>query len=260
MNQRIPSIVFLVLTMVLFSNKGYGQQTDAPAQGTDKKWHYLADIYLLFPTMKGETGIDDIVDVPIDASTSDIFSNLKMGGMVYFEANTNKWAITTDLVFMNLNTDIEPGKLFHSGNVSMKQFIWETDGFYRINSFFEAGLGARLYNLQTGIDARRNVFPMGTEEVMGSHSDTWCDPVVTTRLAKAVNNKWFVQCGADVGGFGIGSELSWQLQGYAGYHFTKVFQMRVGYRYLSIDYQKGIERTGVCIQYRRIWPCGSFWF
>ena len=47
--------------------------------------------------MNGETGIGDLVSVPIDANPGDIFSNVKLGGMLYFEAQTKKWALTSIL-------------------------------------------------------------------------------------------------------------------------------------------------------------------
>lgn len=47
---------------------------------TDKKWHYLTDVYLMFVNIDGETGLDNTLTIPIDANPGDIFSNLKIGG------------------------------------------------------------------------------------------------------------------------------------------------------------------------------------
>jgi hypothetical protein len=47
----------------------------------------------------------------------------------------------------------------------------------------------------------------------------------------------FLEVGAC--GFGAGSDLTWQLQTYAGYRFPKIFQLTAGYRILSINYDKG---------------------
>ena len=112
----------------------------------------------MFPYMDGETGKGDLLSVPVDASPGDIFSKLKMAAMLYFEARTEKWAITSDLVYMGLNQEVTPGVLFHSGEVAVKEFIWEPAGFYRIVPFLEVGAGGRLTSLSAEIDARRNVF------------------------------------------------------------------------------------------------------
>jgi hypothetical protein len=206
-----------------------------------KKWNFLTDIYLMFPYMDGETGKGDLFSVPVDASPGDIFSKLKMAAMVYVEARTEKWAITSDLVYMNLNQEVTPGTLLHSGEVTAREFIWEPACFYRIVPFWEVGVGGRLTSLTTDIDVRRNVFPAGTEEVTASGSKTWFDPIIITRLSADINDKWLFQLRGDVGGFGLGSDFTWQLQAYAGYRFGKVFQLTAGYRILSIDYDKGVD-------------------
>ena len=237
---KIPSKVIIVIccTLLFFSVANtISAQTEPP----EKKWNFLADVYLMFPYMDGETGAGDLLSVPVDANPGDIFSKLKMAAMIYLEAKTSKWAITSDLVYMNLKQEITPGTLFNSGEVSAKEFIWEPAGLYRIVPFWEVGLGGRLTTLSTDIDARRNVFPAGTEEVAASGSKTWMDPIIITRLSAEIKQKWLFQFRGDIGGFGIGSDLTWQLQAYAGYRFGKVFQLTGGYRYLSVDYDKGAD-------------------
>jgi hypothetical protein len=234
------SATFVSLSLILLFCNDFSQ---ASAQDSTKvkKWHFLTDVYLMFPYMNGETGIGNLITVPVDANPGDIFSKLKMAAMLYFEAKTDKWAISSDLVYMNLNQEVTTGTLIHSGEVKAKEFIWEPAGFYRIMPFWDVGLGGRLTNIGADIDARRNVFPAGTEAVTGSGSKTWFDPVIITRLSADINEKWLLGFRGDVGGFGVGSDITWQLQAYAGYRFGKVFQLTAGYRILSIDYDKGVD-------------------
>ncbi len=215
----------------------------AQEKSMDKQWHFLGEIYLMFPYMNGETGFGSSFTVPVDANPGDIFNTLKMAAMLYFEAGTDKWAITADWVYMNLNQNLTPGTLINSGTVGVKQSVFEVAGLYRILPFWEMGLGGRINYLQTSIEARRNVFPAGTEEVSGLHDDVWFDPVIITRLSTDIRDKWLFQFRGDVGGFGLGSDLTWQLQAYAGYRFNKLFQITAGYRVLSIDYKKEAAYT-----------------
>jgi hypothetical protein len=226
------------LCLIFFACKSF---SSVSSQSPDslKKWHFLTDIYLMFPYMDGTMGIGNVITVPVDANPGDIFSKLKFAGMLYFEAHNNRWAITSDIVYMNLNQEVTQGTILHSGTVSAEQFVWEPAGFYRITPFLEAGVGGRLNNLQAAIDVRRNVFPAGTEEVTGSGSKTWFDPIIIARLSTYIRDKWLFQFRGDIGGFGVGSDFTWQLQAYAGYRFSKVFQLAAGYRVLSIDYDKG---------------------
>lgn len=214
----------------------------AQAPVKEKKWNVLTEIYLLFPYMDGETGVGNMIALPVDASAGDIFNKLKFGGMLYVEAHNNRWAITSDILYMNLNQEVTESTLLHSGTVTAKEFVWEPAGFYRIASFLEVGVGGRLDNIQTGMDVRYNVLPAGTEEYSGSQSKTWFDPILIARLTADIKDKWLFQFRGDIGGFGVGSDLTWQLQAYAGYRFSKLFQLTAGYRILSIDYDKGVDK------------------
>jgi len=227
---------FAVLFLTTYSS-GFNI-VSAQDGGQGKNWNFLAEIYLLFPNMNGETGIGDLVRVPIDANPGDVFSNLKFGGMLYFEAQTGKWSITSDLVFMNLQQDITETTLLHSGTVKANQGVWENAGLYRVFPFLEVGIGGRLNHLKTSMDVRRNVLPAGTEEVVRESKATWFDPVMIARLSADIKDKWLFQLRGDLGGFGIGSDFTWQAQAYMGYRFSKLFQLTAGYRILSIDYEK----------------------
>jgi hypothetical protein len=256
----ILSISFsLTLCLIMFFSSSFNV-VSAQDSTTAKKWNFLTDFYLMFPYMDGETGKGDLLSVPVDAKPGDIFSKLKMAAMLYFEAKTDKWAITSDLVYMNLHQTVTPGIVYHSGEVIAKEFIWEPAGLYRIVPFWEVGIGGRITSLSTDIDARKNVFPAGTEAVTASGSKTWFDPVLITRLSADINDKWLFQVRGDVGGFGIGSDLTWQIQAYSGYRFTKVFQLTAGYRVLSNDYDKGEGSERFVFNVKQFGPVIRFGF
>lgn len=72
--------------------------------------------------------------------------------------------------------------------------------------------------------------------------ETWVDPFVGARLGVDLSRDWHLQFRGDVGGFGVGSDFSWQLAGVAGYRFN-LFKADAsfvfGYRALSQDYSSG---------------------
>ena len=43
---------------------------------------------------------------------------------------------------------------------------------------------------------------------------------------------------ADIGGFGAGSQFSWEIYAGLDYAFTETFSAIAGFRYLSIDYDQ----------------------
>ena len=78
----------------------------------DGQWHYLVQPYVMFPNMKGETGIGDSMRVHVDEDPQDIFDNLQMGAMFYAEARNDTWTFSTDLLYMDLGSEIsndQPG-------------------------------------------------------------------------------------------------------------------------------------------------------
>jgi hypothetical protein len=67
----------------------------------------------------------------------------------------------------------------------------------------------------------------------------WVDPIIGVRAQWNINDKWFLAGKSDIGGFGVGSDLAWTLQGTVGYQFTDNVSAELGYRYLQTDYQDG---------------------
>jgi hypothetical protein len=199
-----------------------------------KRWHYLGELYMMFPNMKGETAVGIVPEVEVDASSGDILGHLKMGAMFYFEATNDDWAISSDLLYMKLGQDATPGILVESGELTMKQLAWELAGLKRVTPWLDVGLAGRIVSLNVAMDLETINGPRSA-----AGSKTWFDPVIVVRSNNVIKEKWLTQLRLDAGGFGIGSDFAWQLQANAGYRFSKLFQATVGYRYIGIGYDKG---------------------
>jgi hypothetical protein len=72
------------------------------------------------------------------------------------------------------------------------------------------------------------------EQVSGSES--WIDPLVGFRGRLNLTDKFYLAARGDIGGFGVGSELAWNVFGSLGYQWTERFSTELGYRHLSMDY------------------------
>jgi hypothetical protein len=199
-----------------------------------KNWHHLAEIYLMFPNMSGETAIGELPPVSVDADVSDIFGSLEMGAMFYLETTNDDWAIASDFIYMKLGQDLETQTFVTGGELEMRQYAWELAGLKRIMPWLDAGLALRYNQLNMDLDIKTTFFTMEK-----SNSESWVDPVIIVRSNHAFNEHWFTQLRADAGGFGIGSDFSWQLQANVGYRFSDLIQTSLGYRYISIDYDQG---------------------
>lgn len=209
----------------------------------NNQWTFLVEPYLMFPVMKGTVGLGNLpFDVPVDANTNNIFSNLKMGFMLNAEATNGQWAVGTDILYMSLAQDVEPGLLNKNGEITAKQLGWETYGLYRVTPWLELGLGGLVNSVKAGFDINREELIGQDKEIVNykrSGTETWFDPMIVARIKSQAAEKFIYQFRGEIGGFGIGSDLAWQVQAYAGYRFSKLFEMTGGYRYISLDYETG---------------------
>ena len=71
-----------------------------------------------------------------------------------------------------------------------------------------------------------------------SISKTWVDPMLVARTKNLPDKKFLYTFTGEIGGFGIGSKLAWQLEGLAGYQLSDRFYVMGGYQIISMDYKK----------------------
>ena len=66
----------------------------------------------------------------------------------------------------------------------------------------------------------------------------WIDPIVGLRTQVNFSRWIFAAAQADAGGFGAGSQLTWNTQATLGVNFSRNIAFEAGYRYMYIDYDK----------------------
>lgn len=67
----------------------------------------------------------------------------------------------------------------------------------------------------------------------------WIDPFIGLRSQWNFSEKWFLAAKGDIGGFGVGADLTWSLQTTVGYQFTDRVSAELGYRHMYTDYSDG---------------------
>lgn len=72
-----------------------------------------------------------------------------------------------------------------------------------------------------------------------SASKSWVDPFIGFRGRLNLTDKIYLAARGDIGGFGIGSDLAYNLVGAIGYQWNRKLSTELGYRCLSIDYSDG---------------------
>jgi len=251
------TLILMAIICLPFFTSAQDSTTNTKPGG---KWKYLIEPYVMFPNMNGTVGLGNLPDVAVDANPDDIFSHLKFGAMLSFDAYNDKWAINSDLLYMDLGEDVNAGTFIKSGKVSAKQLGWEVVGLRRVRPWLELGLGFLLNSLESGANINVADLSGGTDNLNKKLTETWVDPMIVARIKSSPDKKFVYQFRGDIGGFGIGSELAYELQLYAGYRFSKLFQLTGGYRVISLDYTNGSGDSRFLYDVRTFGPVIRFGF
>jgi len=67
---------------------------------------------------------------------------------------------------------------------------------------------------------------------------SFIDPIVAARVNHRIADRWTILGYADIGGLGIGSDLTYQVAATANYQVSENLFLSAGYRHLYLDYDK----------------------
>lgn len=230
---------YLLLFVLFFPVSMIAQESNLKrVEEQENKWNFLLDVYAMFPNINGTTAISTLPEVKVDANPGDVFDQLNMGAMLYFETSNDHWSFSSDLLYMNLKQGVRSGPIIQQGELQAKQLAWELASMRRVLPHLDAGIGLRVNSLDVGLDVIQNTV-QGTTIIDKGAAETWVDPILIIRFKNDNSNNFLYQLRGDIGGFGIGSDFAWQFQAYAGYRFSKLFQITGGYRIIGMDYDKG---------------------
>lgn len=231
------SVLVLILMGMMSSIPAFSQTWP----DTSKKYQVYLEPYLFAASLSGTAGAGQLPNTFICIPASQVFSYFQIGGMLYAEVHNDRFAYTADFFYADLSQDASTKNGILSGTLSVKQFWAELEGLYRVQPWLEVGVGARINNVKDALNI--NVGPPVNANKYGEKSATWVDPLIVARLKGAINNKWLLQLRADMGGFGIGSQFAWQLQPDVYFRASRLLEIGLGYRIISMDYHSGTQGT-----------------
>ncbi len=189
-------------------------------------WKYDLYVYGLGAAVDGTVGLGP-VDGAVDVSFSDILDNLELGAMVSFRARKDDWAVMVDAIYGDL------GAANEQVDIDIDQVIFEVDAAFRLTEVLELLFGLRYVDIDTGFAFSG---PLG---IRASAGDSWIDPLVGLQLESPMGDKWTFGGRLDVGGFGVGTDFSYQAALHFGYRLGESATLTFGWRYLDMDYEDG---------------------
>jgi len=212
--------------------------TPGLAQTPDEGWRVTFAPYMLGAAMNGTTAVAGR-ELTVDMGFSDILENLQFGAMGLVVARKGDWGVGGDAIWMALGANgTAPGPIGITGSADMNQGAFAFYGLRRLAPVADLFFGGRVNTLQG--DLRFN----GPGQRSADGSKTWFDPLVGLQLHTPVAGKrWHAQLYTEFGGFGVGSDFTWQVFPTVGVNLATWASLEFGYRWLDIDYTSGEDDT-----------------
>lgn len=246
-------LIVCVLALVFAALPAYSQTAQPPGPNPDvsatqikpastngSAWEFRIIPYAWLISLDTKTTVrNHTADVNIPFS--DILRNMDIAGQVHFEAQKGKWGFFIDPTYLKLS---QSGTLRDGRDVKLQieQWLIEFGGIYQLGKWpldgkgkrsitVDALGGGRFWYLSADMDTSSNINPSKTAQ--------WIDPIIGARLSADITERLLFSIRGDVGGFGVGSDFSWNALGVLGYRFTKSLTGLLGYRALYVDYKAG---------------------
>ena len=206
-----------------------------PAIAQESGWSFALSPYLWTPGISSSVGTR-FGTLDADASIGDVLSATQFAAMSMFEARKGNWGLMADFLYSDLSerNDTPFGVLFSRARIDTELTMLTGYAAYRfyedVRVAFDAMGGVRATWLNVGVSLSPGALPGQTF----STGEGWADPLLGVRARIAFNERWFATALADVGGFGAGSDLTWQVLASFGYQFNERWAVQGGWRQLSI--------------------------
>lgn len=250
------------------------KETKFPANSRDWSFNFVP--YAWITGLKGSQTIRGRT-IDVDASFLDIMekSDSIIALMMYSEARKERLSLFSDLVYFKLTASagasrsvgVAPGIVAGLGaslgaeyqaatltaGAAYEIVRWPSSGPAAFTVLDVMG-GGRFWwqkaNLALSVAGTVDLGDLevsGARAVAKSGDVTWFDPFVGARLRHQFAPGHELMFSADVGGFGVGSDFSWQVVGAYSWDFSVrnniVWSGVIGYRALYADYRRGSGRS-----------------
>jgi hypothetical protein len=244
----------LGLSAVLAAAAPAAQGQELPSAPASSGWSFGVAPYLWASGMKGDVAtLPPAPPAKVDADFEDILENMDIALMGIAEIRKDRFGILADLIYLKLTADGEtPGGFFSGVDLDLETFVGTFEGSYRaVESdlgHLDLLAGVRVWSVTTELALGAGLLPAQQRE----DSETWVDPVIGAQGRLHLGSGFYLTGMGNVGGFGVASELTWDVFAGLGYQASDWFAPVIGYRHLEVDYEKGsflfdVEMSGPVI-------------
>lgn len=226
MNRRIPAAT-------VFSALALTAPTTQAQEVSPGDWKQTVFIYGMGAAISGDAQIGNL-ELPVSVSISDLFDALKFGAMAAYRIENDEWSFTGDVTYMNLGWNPSGQRGNVRGDLGIDQLTLMATAGRRFSPYVEGLLSLAYFDLSTDLEVR-----VLNQRAQASRDADWIDPLLGLQYTVPFADKWSYSLRGDLGGFGVGSNFSWQLLTVVRRQNTDRFGWYVGYRALGFDYEDG---------------------
>jgi hypothetical protein len=205
--------------------------------GSDSGWHLMVAPYLWIPWVYGTIGANGN-DARFYATPGELFSHFRFGLLGVVQPSYKRLLLPLDIIWLRLGDDKAQPRTPNGTVVNVKAdvFVLTPKIGYRVIDAekikIDALVGFRYWHLGQNVS-------FTTNSLSFSGSQNWVDPLVGGRITGILSPKVEATIGGDVGGWGVGSQLDYQVFGILGYRIKPALALQAGYRYLDLRYANG---------------------
>ena len=208
------------------------------AFAADDEWQQTLVVYVMGAALDGDAYVGPL-QVPVDLSISDVFDSLEFGAMAAYRVTNERWSFTGDFTFMGLGgTGTSPRLGLVKGDVDIDQTTFMATVGRRLNPGLEALFSLGYVDLSTDV----KVTSTGAQGLVNANASTsadWIDPLIGLQYNVPFAGDWRFNLRGDIGGFGVGSDFTYQLLTNVRWQANDRFGVAFGYRVIAFDYEDG---------------------
>ena len=242
MTERFFAAVAAMAAGLCAANPAYAAdpsfETPPPAE---TGWTFNMAPYVWAAGLEGTVGQFGLPPVEVDASFIDVMKNFEFGFMGAGEARYGRFGIAMDLQYIKISVDADTPQGVAADSIEVTSTTLSAFGaaMYRLVESDQGSLdvmaGARLWSVDTDLDPQGGA--LGPADF--SDGDVWVDPMIGAKGRFNLSDEFYLTGWGLIGGFGVGSDFTWDVMGAIGYEITGSTSLIAGYRALSVDYSSG---------------------
>lgn len=208
-----------------------------PNAAQQNDWEFVVAPYLFMASVNGDAALGNSASSQVDLNFKDILEKLQFAFMLHGEVYKGDWGLLVDISYLKLGEDFKAESEV-SGDITFKQTIFEVFGsrkFKKRWGWVDFYGGIRYWNLGLNLNLQ------GLDITRISRDQDWVDPVFGGRIYFNVTERFTAGFRGDIGGFGLGSDIAYNLQPGVGYQFSDLFTVMLQYKYLYTRYDNEID-------------------